>query len=126
MINMEVIVELRSGQKIKGILKAISPDTLTIVLGDVYLGGDHYDSIVFSGSNISAIYLKRSKLDLDELRDMLERVFPRMVTYRRDEGVIVVMNKIRVTESGVEGDRGPVYDRVKRIYEEFITRKKGI
>ena len=125
-INTEVIVELKSGQKIRGTLKAISPDNLAIILGDVHLGGDHYDAIVLSGDTISAIYVKREKIDLDELRDMLEKVFPRMVNYRRDQGLIIVMDRIRVTESGVEGERGPVYDRVKKIYEEFMAKKRGI
>jgi small nuclear ribonucleoprotein (snRNP)-like protein len=125
-INTEVIVELKNGQKIRGTLKAISPDNLAIILGNVYLGGDHYDAIVLSGDTISAIYVKREKIDLDELRDMLEKVFPRMVNYRRDQGVIIVMDRIRVTESGVEGERGPVYDRVKKIFDEFMSKKRGL
>ena len=126
MINEEVIVELRNGQKVKGVLKAILPDTLSIILGDVSVGGEHYASIIYSGNSISAIYIRKVKVDLDELRDMLEKVFPRMVAYRRDQGVIIVMNKVRVTESGVEGERGPVYDRVRKIYNEFMSKKKGL
>jgi|Deesub1362A_J573_1020465.scaffolds.fasta_scaffold00008_194 small nuclear ribonucleoprotein (snRNP)-like protein len=126
MINEEVIVELRNGQRVRGVLKAILPETLSIILGDVSIGSDHYASIVYSGNAISAIYLKKVKVDLDELREMLEKVFPRMVTYRRDQGVIIVMNKIRVTESGVEGERGPVYNRVKKVYDEFMAKKRGV
>lgn len=126
MINEVVIVELKNGQKIKGILKAVLPDNLSIVLGDVALGSEKYSSVIFSGDSISAIYLKKFKLDLDELRLMLEKVFPRMIIYRREQGVIIVMNKIRVTESGIEGERGPVYERVKRVYEEFMAKKKGL
>jgi hypothetical protein len=36
------------------------------------------------------------------------------------------MNKIRVTESGVEGERGPVYNRVKKVYDEFMAKKRGV
>ncbi len=125
MINELVIVELKNGQKVRGVLKALFPDNLSIILGDVMMGGEKYSSVVFSGNFISAIYLRKVKLDLDELRETLEKVFPRMVRYRRDQGVIIVMNKIRVTESGVEGERGPVYERVKKIYDEFIAKKKG-
>jgi small nuclear ribonucleoprotein (snRNP)-like protein len=126
LINEDVIVELRNGQKVRGVLKAISPDNLAVVLGDVVIGGDHYASIIYSGNYISAIYLRKVKVDMDELREMLEKVFPRMVSYRRDLGVIIVMNKVRVTESGVEGERGPVYDRVKKVYNEFMARKRGV
>ena len=125
MINELVIVELKNGQKVRGVLKALFPDNLSIILGDVSIGGEKYASVVFSGDYISAIYLRKVKIDLDELKDMLEKVFPRMVSYRRDQGVIIVMNKIRVTESGIEGERGPVYERVKKIYNEFTTKKKG-
>ena len=124
MMNELVIVELKNGQKVRGVLKALFPDNLSIILGDVTISGEKYASVVFSGNFISAIYLKKVKLDLDELREMLGKVFPRMVRYRRDQGVIIVMNKIRVTESGVEGERGPVYERVKKIYDEFIAKKK--
>ena len=125
MLNEVVIVELRNGQKIRGILKALSPDNLSIILGEVSIGGDRYASVVFSGAAISAIYLRKVKIDLDELRNMLERMFPRMVSYKRDQGVIIVMNKIKVTEAGVEGEHGPVYERVKKIYNEFIAKRKG-
>ncbi|MEM0057106.1 MAG: Lsm family RNA-binding protein [Candidatus Geothermarchaeota archaeon] len=126
MINEEVIVELKGGKKVKGVLKALIPETLSLILGDVYINGEKYASIIYSGDTISAIYVPKVRVDLDELRDLLEKQFPRMVVYKRDQGTIIVMNKVKVTESGVEGEPGIVYDRVKKIYEEFIKSKKRL
>lgn len=126
MINEEVIVELKGGKKVRGILKALIPETLSLILSDVYVDGERYASIIYSGDAISAIYVPKVRVDLDELRDLLEKQFPRMVVYKREQGVIIVMNKVKVTESGVEGEPGIVYDRVKKIYEEFIKSKKRL
>ncbi len=126
LINEEVIVELKSNVRLKGILKAIDPASLSIVLGDVVLNNETYKSIIINGDMISTIYLKEKRVNLDELREQLERVFPKMVYYRKDQGVIYVMNRIKVTEKGVEGERGPVYDRVKRIYDEFMAKYRSV
>lgn len=125
-VGEEVVVELKTGKKIRGLLKAVYPDTLAIILSDVAMGNEHFSSIVLSGDSISAIYVKKGRVDMDELRLMLEKIFPpRAVVYRKDLGVIIVMDKIRVTEKGVEGEPGLVYDRVKKVYEEYISRKRG-
>jgi len=125
-VGEEVVVELKNGKKIRGLLKAVYPDNLSIILSDVHMGGEEFSSIVLSGDSISAIYVMRGRIDLDELRAMLEKIFPpRAVVYRRDLGVITVMDKVKVTEKGVEGEPGLVYDKVKRVYEEYVSKKKG-
>ena len=57
----------------------------------------------------------------DGLRERLERVFPNMVQFFAEAGVIVVMNKIRVNETGVIEGTGPSADRVRDIYNRFIA-----
>ncbi len=125
-VGEEVIVELKNGKKIRGLLKAVYPDNLSIILSDVSMGNEHFTSIVLSGDSISAIYVKKALVDMDELRSMLEKIFPpRAIVYRKDLGVIIVMDKVRITEKGVEGEPGLVYDRVKKVYEEYIAKRKG-
>ncbi|MHA2016049.1 MAG: Lsm family RNA-binding protein, partial [Candidatus Thorarchaeota archaeon] len=52
----------------------------------------------------------------------LEKVFPPGgVRYFPDTGVIVVMNKIRVTPEGVDGS-GPLYERVAAIAREWMEQ----
>ncbi|MFQ6053495.1 MAG: Lsm family RNA-binding protein [Candidatus Bathyarchaeia archaeon] len=51
----------------------------------------------------------------------MERVFPNMVRLYADAGIIVVMDKIRVNESGVVEGSGLIADRVRDIYERFVS-----
>ncbi len=125
LINKEVIVEFKDGSRLKGVLKAIDPTNLNIVLSDIEIGREKYRVIVYRGENIKAIYLKERYIDLTELRKRLERVFPRVVEYRPSEKALIVMNKIKVTEDGVFGEPGPIYNRVKRIYDEYIAEIKS-
>lgn len=119
-LNEEVKVELKDGSVITGTLRAYDPDTFSLLLEDASVKGEVYKSIMINGSVISIVYLKEKRVDLEALAKKLEEVFPRLVDYKKGLGVIIVMNKIRVTEEGVEGEPGPAYDRVKKIYDEFI------
>lgn len=119
-LNEEVRVELKDGSVISGILRAYDPDTFSLLLEDAVVKGQTYKNVMINGDVVSIVYLKEKKVDLEALAKRLEEVFPRLVEYRKDLGVIIVMNRIRVTEEGVEGEPGPTYDRVKKIYEEFI------
>ena len=46
-----------------------------------------------------------------------------MVRYIPEARVITVMERIRVTEKGVEG-AGPIAERVRTIYERFVEEWK--
>jgi len=48
-----------------------------------------------------------------------------MVKLYEDAGVIVVMDKIRVSERGIVEGSGPAAERVKRVYDEFIKEKSA-
>jgi hypothetical protein len=54
----------------------------------------------------------------------LSRVFPGLVKIREDVGAIIVMEKIKVTESGIQEGSDLAADRVKAIYDEFIRETK--
>jgi len=47
-----------------------------------------------------------------------------MVKIVEEAGVIVVMDKIRVTEKGLIEGRGPAAERVQRVYEEFMRERE--
>ena len=53
----------------------------------------------------------------------MNRVFPGLVSVREDIGVIMVMDKIKVTEKGVEGS-GLAVDKAKAIYDEYMRDVK--
>ncbi len=80
--------------------------------------------IVINGSFVKEIKLLEKPFDLKGLADRLSRVFPGLVKIREDVNAIIVMDKIKVTEHGIEEGTGLVADRVKSIYEEFMREFK--
>jgi len=72
------------------------------------------------GNNIARIMATDTPFNLDGLKERLDRVFPNMVQTFPEAGVLVVMNKIRVNETGVIEGTGPAASRVQDIYNRFI------
>jgi len=77
--------------------------------------------------DITEIKLMEKPFDFKSLSDRLSRVFPGLVKIREDVGAIIVMDKIKVTQTGIEEGSGLAADRVKAIYDEFVreTKKSG-
>jgi len=46
-----------------------------------------------------------------------------MVKVIEEAGVIVVMDKIRVTQKGIIEGTGPAAERVQRVYDEFMKEQ---
>ena len=69
---------------------------------------------------ISEVLGIEKPFDLKSLAERLERVFPRMVKIIDGAGVIVVMDKIRLSEKGIMEGTGPAAERVQRVYNEFM------
>jgi hypothetical protein len=61
--------------------------------------------------------------DLQALADRLERVFPNLVRVVQEAGIIVVMDKIRVSEKGLVEGSGPAAERVKKVFGEFVKER---
>jgi small nuclear ribonucleoprotein (snRNP)-like protein len=104
-----------------GTLSAID-ERLDTVLENVE--GQGILRIVINGSFVKEIKLLEKPFDLKGLADRLSRVFPGLVKIREDVNAIIVMDKIKVTEHGIEEGTGLVADRVKSIYEEFMREFK--
>jgi hypothetical protein len=51
-------------------------------------------------------------------------VFPTLVELNEQNGFIVVMRKVKLTEKGVVEGSGPAADRVQRVYEQFMSDVK--
>jgi hypothetical protein len=62
--------------------------------------------------------------DFKALAERLSRIFPGLVKIREDVGAIIVMDKIKVTQAGIEEGSGLAADRVKAIYDEFTKEAK--
>jgi hypothetical protein len=78
-----------------------------------------------NGSFVKEIKLLERPFDLKALSDRLSRIFPGLVKIREDIGAIIVMDKIKVTESGIEEGSGLAASRVKAIYDEFVKEPKN-
>jgi hypothetical protein len=86
--------------------------------------GKSINKFFINGNTVTQIFTTEKPFDLRALADRLEKVFPRMVRFYEEVGVIVVMEKIRVNETGILEGTGPIAERVQMVYDQF-TRKGG-
>ena len=120
-VGKKVSIETTYEKNYNGILTAID-EKLDTVLENVE--GHGILRIIINGSFVKEIKLLEKPFDLKGLADRLSRVFPGLVKIREDVNAIIVMDKIKVTEHGIEEGTGLVADRVKSIYEEFMREFK--
>jgi len=122
LVDKPIVVEDRAGKTYEGVLLGFDSQSMSVALGDVKgVQGTLYHRLILTGSTISKIMATDRPFNLDGLRERLDRVFPNMVQFFAEAGVIVVMNKIRVNETGVIEGTGPSADRVRDIYNRFIA-----
>ena len=120
-VGKKVSVETTYEKNYSGILTAID-EKLNTVLENIE--GQGILRIIINGSFLKEIKLLEKPFDLKGLADRLSRVFPGLIKIRDDVNAIIVMDKIKVTEHGVEEGTGLSADRVKSIYEEFMREFK--
>ncbi|HEX2305204.1 MAG TPA: Lsm family RNA-binding protein [Nitrososphaeraceae archaeon] len=120
-VGKKVSIETSYEKNYSGILTAID-ERLDTVLENVE--GHGILRIIINGSFVKEIKLLEKPFDLKGLADRLSRVFPGLVKIREDVNAIIVMDKIKVTEHGIEEGTGLAADRVKSIYEEFMREFK--
>jgi small nuclear ribonucleoprotein (snRNP)-like protein len=120
-VGKKVSIVTSYDKNYNGTLSAID-ERLDTVLENVE--GQGILRIVINGSFVKEIKLLEKPFDLKGLADRLSRVFPGLVKIREDVNAIIVMDKIKVTEHGIEEGTGLAADRVKSIYEEFMREFK--
>ncbi len=118
LVGKKVNVVTTDGRVIVGELLGIS-ESLSLVLGRIQ-GKPDVPKLVLNGEYVKEISLLEKPFDLRILAERISRIFPGMVRLREDIGAIIVMDKIKVTESGVVEGTGPSAERVRSIYEEYI------
>jgi small nuclear ribonucleoprotein (snRNP)-like protein len=120
-LGKKVSIETSDQKVYNGTLTGID-DKLDVVLDNVNVQG--ILKLILNGSFVKEIKLMEKPFDLKALSDRLARVFPGLVKIREDVGAIIVMDKIKVTQAGVEEGVGLAADRVRAIYEEFMRETK--
>ena len=123
-LGKKVSIETSDQKTYSGTLTGID-EKLDVVLDNVE--GQGILKLILNGSFIKEIKLMEKPFDFKSLSVRLSRVFPGLVKIREDVGAIIVMDKIKVTQAGIEEGSGLAADRVKAIYDEFMreTKKSG-
>ncbi|KON31231.1 hypothetical protein AC482_01375 [miscellaneous Crenarchaeota group-15 archaeon DG-45] len=122
LINKLVQVEDRERRALEGTLLGYDANSMSICLGDVKgEGGTKIHRVFVYGPSIAKISASERPFNLEGLAERIERVFPNMVRLYADAGIIVVMDKIRVDEGGIVEGSGPAADRVRDIYDRFVS-----
>ena len=120
-LGKKVSVET-SDNKIYSATLAGIDEKLDVVLDGVE--GHGITKMIINGAFVREIRLMEKPFDFKALADRMSRVFPGLVKIREDVGAIIVMDRIKVTQSGVEEGSGPTAERVKAVYEEFMKETK--
>jgi small nuclear ribonucleoprotein (snRNP)-like protein len=116
-----VAVETADQKVYNGILTGID-EKLDVVLDKIE--GQGILKVILNGSFVKEIKLLEKPFDFKALSDRLSRVFPGLVKIREDVGAIIVMDKIKVTQGGIQEGTGLAAERVKSIFDEFIRETK--
>ena len=121
-LGKKVSIETSDNKVYSGTLAGID-EKLDIVLDNVE--GHGIMKLILNGSFVREVRLMEKPFDFKALADRFTRVFPGLVKIRDDIGAIIIMDRIKVTQSGVEEGTGPTADRVRQIYDDFMkeTRK---
>jgi len=116
-----VTVSTNDGKNFTGVLTGVDSHTFNLCLNDAKdESGRLVRKLFLNGSKIIQISSSEKSFNLQALADRLDKVFPRMVKLSEGTGVILVMDRIRVSEKGILEGAGPAAERVQKVYDEFI------
>jgi small nuclear ribonucleoprotein (snRNP)-like protein len=120
-VGATVEVITNTGKTYSGTLKGIDQNSLSIVLSEVIADGEtSIPKIFIYGSSIVSFSVAEKEISLEGLAKELEKTFPPGgVQFYPDTGIILVMNKIRISKDGIEGS-GPLYERVAVIADDWL------
>ena len=121
-LGKKVSIETSDNKNYSGVLVGLS-EKFDLILNNV--DSPNIQKLMVNGSFVKEIKLLERPFDFKALADRLSRIFPGLVKIRDDIGAIIVMDKIKVTESGIEEGSGLAASRVKAIYDEFVKEPKN-
>lgn len=121
---LDSIVSVRTvdGRTITGRLVGFRPESMSICLWDAKVEGTdvRVPKMFLNGNVIAEIWSMEKPFDLRGLADRIASVFGyEHVKLLEDQGVIIVLGRVKVTKEGVTGT-GALAERVKKIYDSFI------
>jgi len=120
LLDRSVTVLTSSGTRVSGRLIAYNPTDYSLWLAEAQTSdGRTISKLFIAGKEISMIELVELGPDLQTLYERINRLFPNMARYYKEAGVILVMDRIRVTKDGVVEGTGPAAERVQKVWEEW-------
>jgi small nuclear ribonucleoprotein (snRNP)-like protein len=126
LLNKNVIVKTTTGKEYSGSLAGFNSENLNLCLAEAKdKEGNKIRRIFLNGNVVEEIFSVEEVFDLKGLSDRIEKVFPTMVKLYEDQGFMWVMNRVKVTKKGVVEGAGPAAERVKKVYEQFVSETKG-
>jgi small nuclear ribonucleoprotein (snRNP)-like protein len=124
LLQKVITVSTSDGKNYTGVLSGVDSHSLNICLTNVKDdSGRVVHKLFLNGGNVNQIFSSEKPFNLQALADRLERVFPRMVKVSEGAGIIVVMDRIRVSEKGIVEGGGPAAERVQKVYDEFMREQ---
>ncbi|HMK84157.1 MAG TPA: Lsm family RNA-binding protein [Candidatus Bathyarchaeia archaeon] len=121
LLQKQITIVTSDAKNYNGILSGVDSHTLNVCLTEAKdETGKLFPKLFLSGSIVTQIYSSEKPFNLQALADRLERVFPRMIKLNEEAGIIVVMERIRVSEKGIIEGTGPAAERVQKVYDEFV------
>jgi small nuclear ribonucleoprotein (snRNP)-like protein len=120
-LGKKVSIETSDNKNYSGILVGLN-ERFDLILDNVE--SQQIQKLMVNGLFVKEVKLLERPFDLKALAERLSRIFPGLVKVREDVGAIIVMDKIKVTESGIEEGSGLAASRVKAVYEEFLKESK--
>lgn len=124
LLQKVVTISTTDGKNYTGVLSGVDSHTFNACLSEAKdESGKLVHKLFLNGSKVTQIFSSVKPFNLQALADRLDRVFPRMVKTSEGAGVIVVMDRIRVSEKGILEGSGPAAERVQKVYDEFIREQ---
>ena len=121
LLQKNVSVQTSNEKTYHGVLAGVEFESLSICLANAKdETGKNIPKLFLSGKSVLEIRGEGQSFDLKALAERLDRLFPKMVRIVEEAGVIVVMDKIRVSEKGIIEGSGPAAERVQKVYSEFM------
>jgi len=125
LLDRKVLVVTRDGKTFEGKLSGFDHPSLNISLVEVKVGDETYPKVIIRGDVIAEIIAKEKPLfDAREFAEILKKYFPNLVKVHEEAGVVIVGDRVRITEKGVEGV-GPIADRVRKLFNDYIESKES-
>lgn len=123
LIGKYITVITTTDKHFEGKLKTYHPDTFDLCLTNVKKEEEEtYFKVFLRGNVISEILISEQPFDLQALANELRtklNLLEADVKIFEDARMVQVLNKVKVSEKGVEGT-GPVADRVRVVFDEFM------